>query len=99
MAPKSLKQDIPQPPPPPPPSLKVYSMPNRGRGRKHEVLYLINTLFILTKNFFAFFRCHAFTQSRSRIRSIWMNERHGNERLATVIILLLNAMLGKRFLL
>ncbi|EFX64864.1 hypothetical protein DAPPUDRAFT_304229 [Daphnia pulex] len=37
IVPKSQKQDIPQPPPPPPPSLKVSSMPNRGRGRKHEV--------------------------------------------------------------
>ena len=40
IAPKSQKQDISQPPPPPPPSLKVSSMPNRGRGRKHEVLVL-----------------------------------------------------------
>lgn len=37
LTPKSMKQDLPQPPPPPPPSLKVSSMPNRGRGRKHEV--------------------------------------------------------------
>ncbi|KAK4019727.1 hypothetical protein OUZ56_001736 [Daphnia magna] len=37
IAPKSQKQDIPQPPPPPPPSLRISSMPNRGRGRKQEV--------------------------------------------------------------
>lgn len=50
MAPKSQKQDIPQPPPPPPPSLKVSSMPSRGRGRKHEVLRIFKQFLILLVN-------------------------------------------------
>lgn len=37
LTPKSTKHEIPQAPPPPPPSLKISAMPNRGRGRKHEV--------------------------------------------------------------
>lgn len=44
LAPKSSKQDIAQPPPPPPPSLKVSSMSRRGRGRKHEVSCLLNSI-------------------------------------------------------
>ena len=96
LAPKSTRHEIPQAPPPPPPSLKISAMPNRGRGRKHEVcsrLTSIKTL-VFKANFNKLYRSHASIPSLKQSLRIWMSVLRENAKHVTAIILLLRVILG-----